>query len=725
MGISGLHAGGFQSSFKNPPMKYRPQPFYFWNDSVRADVVAQQLKQFRDHDGYGGVCIFGYGKNFKPEYLSDAYFDVYGKTIAAAKKLKMSLSLYDEYGFPSGGAGAMNADGVPRFKNRFPDKTLKRLDKFEEVVTGPNVVYRPLPAGKIMAVVGMDTVTFKRYDLTSQVYANRLKWHVPKGTYKILYFTLVEAKEPLVDYLDPEAVKDFISMTHQAYFERFHASFGKTLVRSFFDEPTLYRANGRVWTAAFNERFRDEYGYYPYLAYPALWYNIGPETEALRNQLFGMRAELYAQGFPKVVSEWSVGHMLQATGHQDQEEVVNPVGVSGDLMKAFQYQDMPGIDKIGGPRPAERFYKIISSAAINWDKPYVMSETFGAMPNPSIDTMYAMVMDQYAKGINMIIPHAVWYNDQKVKYLPELSYRNPLYKDQLPAFNKYISRLNVVLQAPARHVADVAVLYPIHTLQGEHRFDGPLKSTFGGMVIPRTDYVTVSNLLIDSLGTDFTFLHPDVFRSKCTVEQARLTLNNKLGPESYQVLILPSMKTISATNIVDAKRFYEAGGKLVFTTRLPWKAMQLHGDSVVQEAVRGIFTDLAKLAVGDSFPDRAMAVGNAAGGKAYLIPDPTAENLRKALQESVQPDVAFERGKPLEYVHKVRDGKDIYFLANAHPNPYVGVVALKGQLVLNWLDPHSGKTLKAETSSVTRENQVYTLVDVTLQPNRSVFLVSK
>ena len=725
MGVSGIQAGSFQSNFKNPPMKFRPQPLYFWNDTVKAEVVAQQMKQLRDHDGYGGFSILGFSKNFKPEYLSSAYFDLYGKTIAVAKKLKLSLCLYDEYGFPSGSAGARNADGVTRFKNKFPDQTIKRLDKFEEVVTGPSVVYRPIPGGKIMSVVGIDTVTFQRFDLTSQVYANRLKWHVPAGTYKIMYFTLVEDVDPIVDYLDPEAVKDFVSMTHQAYFERFHASFGKTLVRSFFDEPTMYRAKGRIWTGKFNEEFRKRYGYYPNLLYPALWYNIGSETEADRNLLFGLRTELYALGFTKVVSEWSVGHMLQATGHQDQEEVVNPVGVSGDLMKVFKYLDIPGIDKIGGNRPAERFYKIVSSAANNWDKPYVMSETYGAMGNISLETMYAIAMDQYAKGVNMLIPHAVWYNDKNVTFLPELSYRNPIYAEGLPAFNKYLSRLNVVLQAPARHVADVAVLYPIHTIQGEHHFDGPLKSPYGGVVIPRTDYVDVSNLLIDSLGTDFTFLHPEVFFKNCTVENGLLKLNNKLNSEAYQVLILPSMKTISTSNILDARKLYEAGGKLIFTTRLPWKAMELQGDSIVQDAVRNIFPDLAKLAVGDSFPDIALEVSNLAGGKAYLISNPTAENLRKAISSVVVPDVAFESGKPLEYLHKVRDGKDVYFFANPKPNAYAGVVALKGTHQLKWLDPHSGKSIKALTNSIMRQNQAYTMVDLKLEANHSVFLIAK
>ena len=103
---------------------------------------------------------------------------------------------------------------------------------------------------------------------------------------------------------------------------------------------------------------------------------------------YPFRAELYAKAFPKIIQEWSSRHGIAATGHQDQEEVVNPVSVSGDLMKCFKYQDIPGVDRIGGNRPAERFYKVISSAAYNWDKGLVMSETYGAMGDISWETRW-------------------------------------------------------------------------------------------------------------------------------------------------------------------------------------------------------------------------------------------------------------------------------------------------------------------------------------------------
>ena len=38
--------------------------------------------------------------------------------------------------------------------------------------------------------------------------------------------------------------------------------------------------------------------------YPALWYDIGPETQAARVAFFGLRAELMGAGLPRMVAQW-------------------------------------------------------------------------------------------------------------------------------------------------------------------------------------------------------------------------------------------------------------------------------------------------------------------------------------------------------------------------------------------------------------------------------------
>lgn len=167
----------------------------------------------------------------------------------------------------------------------------------------------------------------------------------------------------------------------------------------------------------FNEKFISRYGESPELLYPALWYDIGEETQSARNRLFGLRAHLYSEGFMKIIGEWASTHGIYSTGHQDQEEIANPVGTSGDLMLCGKYMGIPGIDKIGGGRPTELFYKVVSSSAYNWDKRQVMSETYGAMGNISVKELYHIAMEQYTKGVNTLIPHAVWYNDRNVTFL--------------------------------------------------------------------------------------------------------------------------------------------------------------------------------------------------------------------------------------------------------------------------------------------------------------------
>ena len=354
--------------------------------------------------------------------------------------------------------------------------------------------------------------------------------------------------------------------------------------------PPCIADKGRTWTDEYNEKFNAAYGFSPTPYYPALWYDIGPETQAARNCLFGFRTELYASGYMKTVQDWCTAHgRIPLLGHQDQENVKNPVGVSGDLMKCYKYQDVPGIDKIGWDNDPEAYYKIVSSAAYNWDKAQAMTETYGAMGNLSWDRLYAIVMEQYAKGINNIIPHGVWYNRSNITYLPELSYRNPRYAAGLADYNTYIGRLNVLLQDTGRHVADIAVLYPIATLQAGYRFDGPLSPYSGGVNVPEADYVYLGELLATKVCRDFTFLHPEVLDERCSTHGNRLTLNNRINHEEYQVLILPGHRTIRWSNLKKIKQFYDNGGQVIATGQLPSKSAEFGHDEDVVRTIRAMF----------------------------------------------------------------------------------------------------------------------------------------
>ena len=696
--------------FSYPGMEWRPIPLWFWNNTlVEGDEVERQLEQMVVRDGYGGCAILPFGGGFGPEYLSPGYFKVYGRAVEKARELGAHMSVYDEYGFPSGSMGAINGSGVTTFMNNHPDHTVKRLDKTEFVVPGETRLVRRLELrGRLMSLVGWNRQTGEMVNLRPMLSGEgELQWDVPRGEWTVMSFECVRDGDPNVDYLSQEAVSLFIHDTHEAYLSNLPQAFQGTVVSTFFDEPTMYSAQGRMWTDDFNERFEQAYGKSPELLYPALWYDIGPRTAAARNLLFGLRSELYARGFMGTIDQWAREHGILATGHQDQEEVANPTSVAGDLMKAGKYLAMPGIDKIGGGRPTEDFYKVVSSSANCWDKDFVMSETYGAMGNISVETMYRVAIEQYTKGVNHLIPHAVWYDDRNVSFLPELSWRNPLYSADLPRFNRFLSRLNYILSRPGRHVADVAVLYPIQTQYAGHYLDGPLGYYAGGVAVPGTDYPLVSRLLTDSLGVDFTYLHSEVLDDRCTVADGRLAMENRVNREQFSVIVLPGVDAISASNLQRVEEAWRAGVTVIFTTQTPSRSADLDGDD---EAVRQTV--------------RRM-LGGEGGRPALFVPQPSARSLSAALAERTDvPDVSFSgSGHPLNYLHKVVSGRDVYLFGNIGNAPSRVAVTLRRPMQgVLLLDPHTGQTTEPDRAS-TVDGRLQ--LQLALDPNRAVFLVDK
>lgn len=726
-----------KDEFKHPPIQYWPRPLWFWNNTtVDEQGITEQIQALHDLCGYGGFGVVPFGKNFSPEYLSEDYLKLYGIMLKKAKELDMTISLYDEFGFPSGSVGAFaEGDGKPRFQLKYPDQTIKRLDKAEDEITGPFLYATKIPEGKIMGAVAMETNTRERIDITGKVSGGMLKWDVPAGKWKIMIFTCVLDGHPVVDYLNPDACIKFTHMVHDVYFDRFREYFGTTVGGTFFDEPSMFNAQFRTWTDMFNEKFEKKHGFSPVILYPALWYDIGPETQSARNYLFGFRAELYATGFVKVVSDWSVAHGITATGHNAPEEALIPVNASGDLMKSAKYLEMPGIDKIGGHRYAERFYKLISSAAYNWDKRLVMSETYGAMPNyddPANlkwNDFYAIAMDQYTKGINMLIPHAVWYDNTKVTYRPELSYRNPLYADSLKFFTQFLARLNLMLQREGRHVADIGILYPISSLQGQHFFDdrkGPSNidgppdpsNEFYKEQVAEIDYVDVANRLTNVAGKDFTFIHPEVLDEKCSIVDRKLHLENITNTEDFSILIIPSCKTISVSNLQKITDFYNAGGILIFTTRLPYKSCEIGQDQQILQLIKSVFP------AADTVEN--VWYSNANGGKAIFIPSPDGDILRKACEGSgCSFDVDYPENENIQYIHKVNKDQELYYFANLGASPVSMQITLRGELSLESCDPRSGEIgpLKSEVLPVDKSPVPRTSVHLDLKPFQSVFWV--
>lgn len=722
-----------RKDFVNPPIQWASRPLWFWNGKLDADKTRSMVSACKEA-GYYGMGILP-TKNMGVEFMSAPFLDHYQAAVDQAATLGMKMCLYDEFWFPSGAAGGLLA-------KKHPEALSRRLDMMAMDVEGEKEVTVAVPQGTFMGAVAMNTATFERKNITAQVKDGKLQWQTPPGTWKVMLFTCVrDGDKGLVNFLDPEAVKRFIDLTYQAYYDKFPQHFGKTIDSAFYDEPGLYHVKGgRAWIDSFNERFQERFGFDPVVHYPALFFEtIGPDTAAARNALFGMRAELYATGFPKTINDWCRKHGVELTGHVDQEELVNPViGQSGDMIKAFKHQDMPGIDQVFAYGRASRAYKVVSSSAYNYGKSRVVTECYGGIDLP-IPNLYKEAMDQFAKGINLMVPHAVWYNEKSIDYKPNLTPGDARYGPELKEYNRYIGRLHRLLHS-GKQVADIGVLYPIATLQAGSWF-GPGDPYQGCVTVPEADYMEVGETLSTKIRRDFNFVHPEVLDENCTLKGAEMHLQTASHEGRYQVFIIPGSRVIHWSSLKKIKAFYDHGGTVIATTQLPSFSAEFGKDKEVRETIEAIFgvsisefeirDDKGRNLASTKQSDSAAVRKNTKGGLAYFLPNPDAKSLKAALDESLAtPDVAFEDDVTsvngnLSYIHKIADERNVYFIGNSSDKPVETFVRLRGKLDLEWWDPHTGETTACEVEAVSAGNQPVTRVRLRLNPVRSVFLMQK
>jgi hypothetical protein len=677
-GVAGY--ADMKSDFTNPPLKYRPIGF---NKVANATTLLTT-------NGMGGVSEMGTCSN----YRTPAWYHSIHSALATIKQLGGYYTIYDENQFPSGSAGNGNANhgGIcnppaePLLATLYPNNTIKRLDKTDNWVTGPTTFTATIQPNTatttLMAIVAMDTADKPQrlLDLTDSVKGTTISWSVPLGRWDVMVFECVKDGNVICDYMDSVSVNLYIKLAYQPYYDSMPEYCGNTLRSSFYDEPSLIQGSGRPWTPLYNQKFIEKYGFNPRPYYPALWYNIGPQTQAARNYLFGMRTDIYSRGFMKQINDWDSTHGIMASGHQDNEDWTCPVGSSGDVIKCWKYQAIPTVDDIGYTY-THLFYKFFSSAAYNWDKTLVAIENGGD---------YGKAIEQLADGIQR----------QHCFSVPALTY------------NEWFGRCGVLLQPPARHVADIAMLYPIATCQGTYYFgssSGPSRDT----PVPEADYDTVGNILSSEINRDFTWIHPEVLDSKCTISGPVLKLNNTLNHEEYKVFIMPGQVTINWSNVQKIKQFYDNGGQVIATGTLPSKSAEFGHDTDVVSAVKAMF------------PITGQTLKNANGGSAVFLGTATKTNMLAALDNALAVyDVEFEpETGGLRYIHKVlNDSMNIYFFGNNSAASISTYARLRGNFTPQQWDPHTGLITTPQFTQVTEGGTTITRVPITLTTLHSVFI---
>jgi hypothetical protein len=662
-------------------------------------------------------------RTVSPDYLSDAYFASLKRVLEYSKQNGRKVVFYDEVGFPSGMANHTAPHALTR----------QALRKTEETVSGPAEYGKTLADdGTLMAVVAMNTATRSRVNLTSLVRDGELKWQVPDGAWKVMVFQSVRKKphgsgtdySGAVDYLDPDAVQWFIDTVYEPHAREVGQYFGDTLNMTFFDDVGIWPEE-KTWTDRFNERFKAHTGQDPAIYYPALWEDIGPETDAARVAFFNTRAELLADGFPKIVTDWGAKHNLQVSGHCPGNYNLQPTDMNGDPFKFYRAQPIPMADVIFGYPYGRDGFKLISDGADLYDKAVVAAETFGPFAPAGQVEGYRRVMELYIRGITRLVGAGEGRGE-------------PI--GGPATYAEWAGRNSQMLQG-GRRVSEIALFYPIAALQAFYRFDAPefTKEIQSGTFVPYdADFGAIGEMLLNEVHRDFTFLHPDVLLSeKVKINGASLELDNRLNRQSWRVLILPGQKVISLKALEKIKAYYDAGGAILATSLLPSKAAELAGDEEgtlandrkVQALVKAIFgIDSA-----GTMPDGVSPVkSNAAKGKAVFVRVPSSAVLDETLDMlGATPDVRFDGnpspssgGGAFSYVHKEKEDRAIYFFANSSNDRVDTTAEVRGRIKPELWDPLTGDTTPLpKVDYMQRGGQEYTRFALQLQAVTATFVV--
>jgi hypothetical protein len=754
-----------QAEFSNPQAKYRAFA------GREFDLRTLDIKSATDmiHDskekGYGGVFICSvhgnsgdldsaYVKQGRPHlqlgnkgmiYLSKEFLDVYKATVEEAKKEGIQVILYDDYVFPTGTVAG-------QFYQKFPQLMAKRLDKVEANKKGKGTMMISFPEGIILGAVLMNQGDKSLKDVSDQIKGKMLSIPVAEGDWKLMGFYLnleavLKIRNPgIINYIERESVQKFLSISYEKFYSSVGEYFGNVIPMSFYDEPSLHWLDGRMWSMDLNTIFVKKYGESPIKYYPSLWYDIGEKTASARNALLGIRAEMFSDAFMRQINDWCKAHNLKLSGHVDQEEIPNPAMSNGDLMKVFEYQDVPAADDIFFWGRSNTGYKIVTSASYNYDKPVTWAETYAAYGVINKDTAYRVAMDQYAMGINMQTPFPGAIEEKL----------NP---GEIQEFNQYIGRLSYMLQG-GRHVSDIAVLYPIASAMAYNVFgEGWEYAYLGGHMPKELDYMTVGEYLFRYLRMDYTYLHPEVFDEKCKIQEGEIHMANTVNSEDYKLFILPGGSTIKASNAEKLLDFFNKGGKIIATSMLPYYAAEFGKDEAVRNAMRIIFGVDEKSLLSNHYAmdGKYLVHSNQGGGKACFIPAIDAGVLTEVVNLCLPVrDVAFKDmgiGRPYEnvrsipnkigevnfiyfnndsiknyhgaltYTHKVKEGHDIYFISNSTQETINTKVLISGSKELGMWDPLTGKTLKIDSKHLVQNGVDLTEFQLVLKGPQALFFV--
>jgi hypothetical protein len=545
-------------TWADPPAIYRSAPFWSWNSRLDADRLCRAIESMH-RAGMGGFFMHSrYG--LKTPYLSEEWFACVSACVEKARELGMHAYLYDEDRWPSGSAGGLVTRKHPDFGMHFllctprrqPEKNAERLATFAVRLDGGGRLlgYEPLEpdAGAPAGAVRMS------FDAVPQE---------PRGWYN---------DAPYLDTMNPEAVRDFLHVTHQAYADRYGRDFGTLVPAIFTDEPNYLNHGTRAgegehvapWTPGMPREFKKRRGYdvrdrLPEVIFPA----AEGEFSKVRHDFYRTATELFVEAFSAQIGRWCGKHKIALTGHVLQEQTLRTqIEVVGACMPHYEHFQWPGIDILTDQARELMTAKQCSSAADQLGRPRVLSELYGCTGWDWPLEGHKFVGDwQFAAGVNFRCPHLTHFSlagGAKRDYPASIFSHSPWWK-YYGVVEDYFARLSFLLTR-GEPLRDVLVLHPVESGWGCFHAAGETP-----LLAELDDAIQRITRTLSGQHYDWDFADESLLAAHGSVTKKGL----KVGRLTYRVVLVPPSITLRGTTVKLLGKFQAAGGKMLFVGRRP------------------------------------------------------------------------------------------------------------------------------------------------------------
>ena len=556
-----LQENGFSvAAFQAPGKEYAPIYSWVWNGPLTEEKIDAQIGEMR-RLGIRAFYIIPEPQSFRPaimptrmdpNYLTPEYFRYYRYAMDRAREYGMECWLYDEGGWPSGGA-------CGRVLFEYPEYAKRNLRYYT----------RLYKAGERYCAAGEDSAAFIDGRMIEDGYA------FDGDTEVTVYESGVFAWEApgIPDYPDltmQEATQAFIRITHEQYKEHLGAHFGDTMTAVFTDEP---KAPNLPFRAEMCRMYEEQYGesILPHLPVIAGTVPLNEGNIEYRRRWYDLCSRMYCENFLMECKKWANANGMKFTGHLDKDD--HPMGcIQGggnfQVMRGLRCMDLPGVDVIwrqifpgerkqiyiggnaAGMEAENRFFpRYASSAAAQTGNDLAMTESFGVYGyGITYEQMRFVLGFQAIRGVTVVNMMVFSYDREGYtmsQEAPGFSEIQGCHRD-LGEFNRYIERLAYVCSR-GRRVCDTALYYPINDIWG---------GLYGQKIAEA--YEALGHAM-EARGIDFDILDDDVILQEKEIDGGVV----RMGKAQYSKIAIPAGAFLSAEVKARLERFCAGGGVIV------------------------------------------------------------------------------------------------------------------------------------------------------------------